>query len=92
MGVAQFKAGHYEKGIEILNNLLAQSEKEYVPPFIFSFLYFAMGDKTQGFNYLDKAYQERDGWLPQLTFDHVFDSVRSDPQFKDMLRRMNFQK
>ena len=30
------------------------------------------------------------GWLPLLTFDHFFDCVRSDPQFQDILRRINF--
>jgi len=92
MGVAQFKADYYEKGKEILDNLLARSRIEYIPPYFFSFLYFAMGDKAQGFAYLNKAYQERDGWLPQVSFDHVFDGVRSDPQFKNLLRRMNFLK
>jgi len=92
MGVAQFKAGSAEKGIDILNSLLAQSQKEYVPPYFFSYLYFAMGDKDRGFSYLNKAYQERDGWLPLLTFDHFFDAVRSDPRFEDILRRMNFPK
>ena len=92
LGVAQFKGGFVEKGKDILNGLLAQSQKEYVPPYFFSYLYFAMGDKDQGFSYLNKAYQERDGWLPLLTFDHFFDAVRSDPRFEDILRRMNFPK
>jgi TolB-like protein/Tfp pilus assembly protein PilF len=90
MGVAQFKGGHDEKGKDILNSLLARSQKEYVPPYFFSFLYFAMEDKDQGFNYLNKAYQERDVWLPLLAIDHFFDAVRSDRRFKDLLRRMDF--
>lgn len=92
MGVTQFKAGHYEKGKDILDNLLARSQREYVPPYILSFLHFAMGDKDQGFHFLDKAYQERDGWLPLLTFEHFFDDARSDPRFQSILRRMNFSK
>jgi hypothetical protein len=92
MGVAQFRAGHHEKGKEIIDNLLARSRIEYIPPYLFSFLYFAMGAREQGFAYLNRAYQERDGWLPMITFDHVFDAVRSDAQFKDILRRMNFPK
>jgi hypothetical protein len=91
-GFAQFKGEHDEKGKDILNNLLERSQREYIPPYFISFLYFSMGDKDQGFNYLNKAYQERDGWLPLLTFDHFFDGVRSDPRFQDILRRMNFPK
>jgi hypothetical protein len=40
--------------------------------------------------WLEKAYKERSGMMPVLKVVPDFDSVRSDPRFQDLLRRMNF--
>jgi TolB-like protein/Tfp pilus assembly protein PilF len=90
LGVAYFKACLTEMGDDILNDLLERSRREYIPPYFFATLYFVKGEKDQGFEYMEKAFTERDSWLPMLTFDHFFDSVRSDSRFKDIIRRMNF--
>jgi hypothetical protein len=42
----------------------------------------------EAFEWLEKAYQERSPLLTHLTYA-PFDSVRSDPRFEDILRRMN---
>jgi hypothetical protein len=53
-------------------------------------VFVGLSDKDQTVNALNKAFQERSTLLTYLKMDPRFDPVRSDPRFKDLLRRMNF--
>jgi hypothetical protein len=50
--------------------------------------YLCAGDKEQTFEWLERAYRDGDRNMPYLGLP-VFDSIRSDPRFQDLLRRMN---
>jgi len=50
--------------------------------------YAESGDKERAFACLEKAYQERDPWLPMDLAAPRFDPLRSDPRFQDLLRRI----
>ena len=51
-------------------------------------IYAALGDKDQAFPWLEKADKARDGILARLKVDSRYDSLRSDPRFADLLRRV----
>ena len=52
-------------------------------------LYALIGDKDKAFEWLDKAYAERDGMvLAQLKVDPSFKNLHDDPRFANLLRRM----
>jgi hypothetical protein len=52
-------------------------------------VYASLGKKNKAFEYLEKAYEERSSDLPYfLKSDLRIDSLRSDPRFVDLLRRM----
>ena len=50
--------------------------------------YAELGDKERAFACLEKAYQERDPWLPMDMAAPRFDPLRSDPRFHNLLRRI----
>ena len=50
--------------------------------------YSVMGEKTEAFEFLEAAYQERDFLLIFLDVIPAFDNIRSDPRFADLPRRM----
>ena len=52
--------------------------------------YSVLGKKDEALNWLEKAYAERNGGMPSLKIDPHFDSLRSDPRFQSLVRRMNF--
>jgi tetratricopeptide (TPR) repeat protein len=83
-------AGKREKALEILNYYLELSKKEFVWPASIAFIYIGLGEKDKAFEWLEKTYEQREAWLDQLKVDPMFDSLRSDPRFQDLLERMNF--
>jgi TolB-like protein len=68
----------------------ALSEKEYVPPSQFAIVYVLLGDTGRAFEWLEKGFEEHDNGMLYLKVDPVWDPLRSDPRFKDLLRRVNF--
>lgn len=50
--------------------------------------YASLGDKDNAFLWLDKAYTENSSFMTSLKFWTVFDPLRSDPRFVDLLRRV----
>ena len=51
-------------------------------------LYFTIGDKEAGYRELEKAYQQHSWLLVNLPVDKSFDSVRQEPRFRDLMRRV----
>ena len=62
---------------------------EYVRPTNFAAKHATLGEKDQAFEWLEKAYQEREGQLIFLKVDYRWDPLRDDPRSTDLLRRMN---
>jgi hypothetical protein len=53
--------------------------------------YFGLGDVDQGFVFLEKACEER---IPNMRFIKIaplYDNIRSDPRYKEILRKMNLE-
>jgi hypothetical protein len=51
-------------------------------------VYAGLNDKDQAFEWLHRAYEARSFGMTQLKVETVLDSLRSDPRFKDLLKRM----
>jgi hypothetical protein len=49
----------------------------------------ALGDVDASFGLLEKAYQERRGWLAYLRIEPMLDPLRADPRFQGLLERMH---
>ena len=55
-------------------------------------VYAGLKDVDQTFVWLERAYQQRDGWLAgHVSVDPRFDLVRPDPRFDDLLRRIGLR-
>ena len=75
---------------QALEELLARSKRSYVSAYIMATVYAAMGEKNQAFAQLQQAYLQRSFFLSLIKVDPELDSLRHDPRFQDLLRRMNF--
>jgi tetratricopeptide (TPR) repeat protein len=60
------------------------------PSYAIALLYAGLGDKDVAFEWLERAYTERSAFnLMTLAVEPRLDSLREDPRFRDLLRRMN---
>ena len=83
--------GRRAEAEKILNDLLRQSERNYVSPYMIATIYAGLGDKDRAFHFLERAYQERSPDIPYfLKADLRLDALRSDPRFQDLVRRVGF--
>ena len=73
---------------KMLAELEALAKRRYVPPYFFALVYTGLGDRDRAFTYLNKAYDEYNDYLIYLKVEPLFDSLRSDPRFKDLLQRL----
>ncbi|MFQ5818342.1 MAG: protein kinase, partial [Terriglobia bacterium] len=70
--------------------LAARSKRTYILSTQVAALYAHAGQKDRALDWPEKAYQERDQMMVYLGAHPVWDSLRDDPRFQDLLRRMNF--
>ncbi len=63
---------------------------EYVPPSDLARDYARLGRMDEALEWLEQAYEERDGNLAFLKAWPRYEPLRSDPRVQDLLRRMNF--
>ena len=53
--------------------------------------YLAVGDKDRAFECLEKGYAEHANPMAGLKLDPMYDPLRSDPRFQDLLRRVRLK-
>ncbi len=92
LGLVYGLAGRKSEARKVLNELLKLHERRYVTPVAIAYVYIGLGEKDQAFVWLEKAYQERSNYIAYLNVNPIGDSLRSDPRFDDMLRRVGLLK
>jgi eukaryotic-like serine/threonine-protein kinase len=71
-----------------LDGLTEISKHGYVSSYSIAEGYMRLGQKDKAFQWLEKAYEEHDSGLVSVGVEPMFDPVRSEPRFKDIVRRM----
>ena len=86
LGAAYARAGEKKKALAILRSL--ETSEEYVAPGELAILYEAIGDREKAIETLEKAFAIHDLQLQYLNADMWFDTMRDDPRFQDLVRRV----
>jgi serine/threonine-protein kinase len=81
-------SGNREEAQKIIAELQELAKTKYVSSFQIAAIYAGLGEKDQAFAWLEKAQEERSDGLVNLQAEQRFDSLRSDPRFKDLARRI----
>jgi serine/threonine-protein kinase len=87
--IAYVKARRPDKAEEMISKFREIAKTRYVPTCRIASIYSALGDKDKAFEELNKAFDVRDWELFRLKPDPYFSSLRDDPRFKELLKRLN---
>ena len=90
LGYAHARLGERSQALRMLEQLEAASKQSYTPAFSFAVVYAGLGENDQAFTWLEKAYGERTSRLGYLKVEPLWDPLRSDPRFADLVRRIGF--
>ena len=89
LGHAYALSGKRAEAQKVLEHLKAVSAHNWVAPYNIAVIYAGLGEKEQAFAFLDQAYKDRSYYLPTyLATDARIDSLRSDPRFVELRKRV----
>src|SRR5215510_4452283 len=88
LGYVYAASGQRREARQILVELRELSRRRYVSPVDIAFIHGGLGEKDQAFNWLERAYVEHSSRLTQLKMDPRSDTLRADPRFDELLRRI----
>jgi serine/threonine protein kinase/tetratricopeptide (TPR) repeat protein len=88
LGYAYAAIGRRNEAQKVINELTEQSHRKYISPYLLALVYTGLGDKDQAFEWLEKAYSDRAVNLIWLNVEPIFDNLRSDPRFANLVRRV----
>jgi tetratricopeptide (TPR) repeat protein len=74
------------KAREVLDSLLEESKRHYVPPYAIALIYTGLGNRDEALKWLQKALVEHGQWRGWLDFTPELDSLRSDPRFTELIQ------
>jgi tetratricopeptide (TPR) repeat protein len=81
--------GNREKALQVLDELEALSEKKYVQRYCFAMVYAGLGEMDRAFEWLEQAYQQREGVLVLLKLmPLMIPALGADARFAGLLGRI----
>ncbi len=90
LGFAYAAAGKRAEALEVLANLREIAKERYVSAYNFAMIHLGLGEIDNAIDWLEKAFEERSGFLPFLKVEPMLDPLREDSRFQDLLRRVGF--
>jgi serine/threonine protein kinase/tetratricopeptide (TPR) repeat protein len=87
LGFAYASAGKRAEAEAILKRLKQLSQRRYVSGLYFGIVYAGLNDKDKAIEYLNKAYESRHPGLVLIRVDPIFDNLRGDERFKQLIAR-----
>jgi serine/threonine-protein kinase len=88
LGYLQARRGDRAAAEERLRELEHRAREEYVSPVALVTILVELDRADPALDWLERAYEERRGWLAYLTVEPVLDPLRGNPRFAALVRKM----
>jgi TolB-like protein/Flp pilus assembly protein TadD len=85
-------AGRKKDALKLLDEYLTSQQEKPINAFLIAEAYSVLGDKEEAFKWLERAYRDRDYFMRWIKIDPQLDNIRSDPRFKEYLKKAGFEK
>jgi len=91
LGYAYAISGDRPKAEQMLRELEEMAKRQYVSSTAFAMIYLGLGEKEKALDWLDKSYQDQESACWYLTVDPIYDSVRKEPRFQAILKKIGLE-
>lgn len=78
-----------DRARQYLDQLEALAKRQHVPAYFLALVHLGLDDRDEAFRWLERAFEERSGWMARLKVEPWTDRVRDDPRFTALLRRVS---
>ncbi len=92
LGYAYAISGDRPKAEQILGELEELAKHQYVNSSAFAAIYLGLGEKEKALAWLDKCYENQESACWLLKVDPIYDSVRNEPRFQALLKKVGLDK
>ena len=90
-GLVHAASGASEAARGVIQELAELVDERYVPAFYTATIHAALGDRESALTWLGRAVDERSESVLYLGVEPLFDGLRSDPRFQELLRRVGIE-
>lgn len=91
IGFAHAMAGRTIEARVVLRELEERSKSRYVSAYSLAQIHAALGDKEKALDLLETGFENRDVLMMFLRVEGKWDSIRSEPRFADLIRKMHLE-
>ena len=88
LGVALAGSGRRTEAMQILDDLKQMSARQYVSPIDIAAVCTALGDREEALRQLEEAWQDKSEMLLYLRIYPPLASLRNEPRFQELVRRV----
>jgi tetratricopeptide (TPR) repeat protein len=88
LGFVLGRAGKTAEARAVLQTLEQQARTGYVSPVAFATVYLGLGDMDRALDWMERAFDDRRGWLAYLKVNPILDPVQQLPRFQALVKKM----
>ncbi len=86
------KVGDNARAEAVLNEILARSKKQYVPPSQIAFALCGLGRYDQALEQIEEAFLVHDQWLFWVVYTSLMDPIKQDPRYTSLVSELGWVK
>jgi eukaryotic-like serine/threonine-protein kinase len=88
LGYANARLGKSREARQMIAQLERVSKRQYVSSYFIAIIHMGLGDLDQAFEWLDKAYQERSGFMAFINVEPMLNALRGDPRLNALIEKI----
>jgi TolB-like protein/Flp pilus assembly protein TadD len=88
LGYANARLGKTREARQMIAQLERVSKRQYVSSYFIAIIHLGLGDLDQTFEWLEKAYQERSGFMAFINVEPMLDALRGDQRFQKLVEKI----